>query len=1113
MATGRSGFILRHIRTAVAAPATRTLSDWELLHRFAAQADEEAFATLVRRHGPLVLAACRRVLGNWHDAEDAFQATFLVLARKAGRRAWQESVGNWLYQVAYRLALNAKEDAARRACRERRVAERPAVDSLAEVTGRELGAVLDEELNRLPERYRVAVVLCCLEGSARDEAARQLGWSLGTLKRRLERARVLLRQRLERRGFTFPAASTPLPVAGEAARAGLPFGLLESALQAGARPAVVSARVHALAGGVLRPMLLGKLKAVTALLLLAGVAAAGAFGYRLAAGGDEPEERSSAATPPAAASRQPNTDGYGDLLPAGVLARLGSARLRHGDTVKDLAFLPDGNTLVAADELSIRLWDAATGRELRRFGDGHVQSISVSANGKRLASSPVASGPYRVWDLATGRLVRTIDGPEWSSVVLSPDGNLLASVGANAGRSGLDSVVHLWDVNTGREIHLLNKHTDIVWSLAFSPDGERLYSGGADKTIRIWDIAGGREVGRIEGCPNPVCLLAMSPDGKWLASVGMHYDKYSADKLHWSTFPRVHLWDTATRKEVRQIVAPDVAIDQRGFPADGFHALAFTPDSKTLVTTGVRNIVRLWDVATGKQRRQIKLPGTMAYTVAVSPDGRTLAAGDNVLHLWDIATSRELLPQAGHQSALTAVAVSPDGRTIATGGRDRTVRLWDRATGRETRRFDTVGPVCYVGFAGGGRELVACAAKLNCVWDIATGRELRRFPGVEPDFQLHWALSSDGKTLAQALDEKAVSLWDPATGRRLRQVPEAGTQGLGFSPDGRTLLVCNGLNNVHLYEAATGKHLHGFPTMKRDQFYAYNNITFSPDGRWVTLWSFRYQQPTYHVRVHLYDTATGKEVRYFEDLGRPVGFSPDSRLLACRSTDDDRQVHLVEVASGKEVRRLIGHEGTVRALARAADGRTLVTAAADATALVWDVTGLAGKEVRLSPRAWEQRWTELADSDPGRAYRAGWMLTASPQGVQFLQERLRPAVAVAPEQVARLIKELDDDRFAVRSAATAALEDLGARAEKPLRQALADKPSVEARRRMQALLENLEQHVLSPGQVRSLRAVAVLEAAGTSEARRLLANLAGGAPEALRTQEAKAAIERLAARP
>jgi RNA polymerase sigma factor (sigma-70 family) len=190
-----------HIRRLAACGAARS-SDRALMQRFTVERDELAFEALVRRHGPMVLGVCRRILREEHDAEDAFQATFLVLARKAAQLDRLESVGNWLYGVATRVSLRARSDAGRRRDRERRVKEQGRQDLLTDLTIREAQQILDEEMSRLPDKYRAALVLCCLEGLARDEAAQQLGCPAATLKSRLERAREILRKRLARRGFT-----------------------------------------------------------------------------------------------------------------------------------------------------------------------------------------------------------------------------------------------------------------------------------------------------------------------------------------------------------------------------------------------------------------------------------------------------------------------------------------------------------------------------------------------------------------------------------------------------------------------------------------------------------------------------------------------------------------------------------------------------------------------------------------------------------------------------------------------------------------------------------------------------------------------------------------------
>src|SRR5262249_15559908 len=182
---GQLDCVLRYIRSLVGMPCAEGLSDGQLLERFATQQDEAAFEALLQRHGQLVLGVCQRVLQDAHAAEDAFQATFLVLARKASFIRNQESISRWLYGVAYRVAIRAKRDTARRRAHERQVEPMPALDPIAEVARGELRLMLDEELNRLPEKYRAPLVLCYFQGKTNQQAARELAWPAGTMSRRL----------------------------------------------------------------------------------------------------------------------------------------------------------------------------------------------------------------------------------------------------------------------------------------------------------------------------------------------------------------------------------------------------------------------------------------------------------------------------------------------------------------------------------------------------------------------------------------------------------------------------------------------------------------------------------------------------------------------------------------------------------------------------------------------------------------------------------------------------------------------------------------------------------------------------------------------------------------
>lgn len=239
--------------------------DGPLLARFVARQDEAAFAVLVERHGGLVHGVCRRVLQNEHDVEDAFQATFLVLARKAHTIGKHQSLASWLYKVAYRIALRARSETARRRTQEQQAIQRPAQTAPADPAVKELGKVVDEEVHRLPEKYRTPILLCYLQGQTNEEAAEQLQCPTGTVKIRLMRARELLRKRLARRGLGFGAATLAALLLESTAGAAAPPGLVAATAQAATGGAAAPAA--GLAAGALKAMCLTKLKVAAAVLL------------------------------------------------------------------------------------------------------------------------------------------------------------------------------------------------------------------------------------------------------------------------------------------------------------------------------------------------------------------------------------------------------------------------------------------------------------------------------------------------------------------------------------------------------------------------------------------------------------------------------------------------------------------------------------------------------------------------------------------------------------------------------------------------------------------------------------------------------------------------------
>jgi RNA polymerase sigma factor (sigma-70 family) len=277
MARGQVGVVLRYLRKLAAPPCADDPSDRRLVERFAAARDEAAFAALLQRHGPMVRGVCRRLLRDPNDADDAFQATFLVLAYKAGGLRRPERLGNWLYGVARRVAAKARAAAARRRARQEFLADVPAPEPDAQADRRELRRLLDEAIGRLPDKYRAPVVLCYLEGKTYAEAARELGWAEGTVSGRMARARELLRRRLSRdAGLSAGVLAAPPPA--DAVSAGLVRSTIQAALRAAAGDAGgAPLRTAALARGVVREMSWSRVKLASAMLAAIGVVGGGAL--------------------------------------------------------------------------------------------------------------------------------------------------------------------------------------------------------------------------------------------------------------------------------------------------------------------------------------------------------------------------------------------------------------------------------------------------------------------------------------------------------------------------------------------------------------------------------------------------------------------------------------------------------------------------------------------------------------------------------------------------------------------------------------------------------------------------------------------------------------------
>ena len=760
---------------------------------------------------------------------------------------------------------------------------------------------------------------------------------------------------------------------------------------------IASSQAVFLAEGRLNTMISAKLKFVAALLLAVGLTGAGASAWMQAAsdpqavtlvqpGGAAPE-----AKPVEAKPAEAKADLHGDPLPGGALVRMGTLRWRHPGAVNFVGYTKDGANLVTGCTDGLyRVWEVATGKELRRFGKpqaganvvnvrvnqggvpfmiavaNHGQAAALSADGSILAALG-QDGKIHLWDVNSGKDLRTLVSPknqplnDNSGMVFTPDGKAIA-LRAN------DQSIRLYGVEDGKEIRVIAKGPQAAQNgvvrvfdpgqggnnMDFSPDGKTLAviaTGNLNDRgiIQFHDVEGTKEVRKVKGPPNAYAVsLAFANDGKTIAWA-------SIDGL-------IRLLDAENGNEVKQI-----GTAQQGV----YHsAMLFSPDGKTIASRATNaTAIHLWDVETGKSAKVLGdqpvagQPFGRVYvqqnsaTLAFSPDGKAIAEGlqNNSVRLWDVATGKETLPVSGHQGGISSLAVSPDGKTLTTFGADDTVRQWDIASGRETAQF-----------------------KL-------------------PPAGVNALLSADGKTVVAGAPNNAVTVWDAATGKETRtiDVPAqqnfagkvGGQAGLALSPDGTLVAVRGYDQSVRVFETASGKEIanasegqpnnnpNGGVIFQPVYYGGRGTMVFGPDN--VTLATVGVSQAamqggvagarTQSSVIRLWNSRTGKPAGRFETSRgvTALAFSPDGRIIATANADNT--ISLWEILSGKECLRITilvlqaapnpvsplrpimalppthGGASSIVSLSFANDGRTLAAASGDKSVRLFELP--TGKEI------------------------------------------------------------------------------------------------------------------------------------------------------------------------
>jgi RNA polymerase sigma factor (sigma-70 family) len=1087
-------------------------SDAELLRRFCRDRDEAAFREIFRRYEVLVRGTSRRLTRDRHAVDNAVQATFLTLARKAHTIRHAEALPSWLYRVARSVMVCEAAPSS--------IVDEPADPTpspLDQLSARELLSILDVEFARLPAAYRSAMLLCNIEGNTVEEAAGRLATTPGAIRGWLQRGREQLRRRLSRRGVELSVAMS--------------FLLVDSTVRATdqLRECVVRSAM-----GVERP-------AATAARLMMGSSIIAATSISVLTVGFISSILSTThgqVTPKAPAPMEVKEEAKSNLLltrdnlPEGAIARIGSTRLRHAGDIVAMAISHDGRLLASAspanNDKSVRIWDLADGKEKQRieiFANPHENSVrqrtvgvAFSHDDKRLLILDARG--FQSLEVATGRreflkvFYTEKDANQFFSAEgivgtgFSPDRKMFAVVRRNGELLLGDTATGEVKTTIAKSMNLPANSSYSYVNVLFTPNGSEVCVPIEAESIPIFSTSTGeskralaKELVPKYGAVNNAAFVG---DGsKFVSFTNTAQD---GEKPAYA----VSVGDVATGKSAHK------------FPiARSPRVLSVSPNGKLLAvsTDSVQSSeVRILDMESGKELQSMPLSFTPAL-VAFSPDSKLLVGTchfEGRVTLWDIEKNA-LHPQSSEEQTLM-VRFDRQGNLALNRLTQQTTVDWRTGKVLANKKFERKPRFAEVlsedGKVRAELDYPKGKADKPLAIDIkeeATNRTIARLEGVS-DFPRTMAIVDQNRLLVTVTQDDVLSVWDIAAQKLLwsEKYPRQsfGYMGMGhpyFDAASRRMAICSSVQNGTVIDVWELRRQARVVKLEVPRVLLTGGIAFSRDGEFVVGGA---------ESVTCWRVADGKVMHTLQ--GHPSAKSPNDRQdIRCEFSDDGRKLLTVdgtgtirvwEFATGQSIRTFIGHNGTTVA-AFAPDARHIVGASSDAPILIWDVYGLKAKPLFNAERI----WNDLAnESSPAAGFVAVRELCGSPQeAIALLKEKLKPEM-IDTKQIDGWIKDLSAGRFTVRESATAELEKLGDTISPMLRNALDTSKEEETRQRIAAILGRMES--VTPARLQIQRAMDALEHLGTPEAKEHLAALSRGSPGCLRTIQAREALSRMSGR-